>query len=235
MEEILIKSRERVKNHGEVFTPKFIVHKMLALPGIKEAKTDFTKTVLEPSAGEGIFLVELLKMRLDYLFKEYPDDLITYENESIMALTTLYGVELLKDNSQKCVANIAETYMEYYRKYAQKLKVDINENIKKSAITIISANNLLGNFLTEKDPYGNDLIFSEWQVIDKNKKGYNIIQRTEYTLDEIREQTNVSSGNAKNKIAYNQISFFQDDIKEVDEKYVPVAIDKLWKEEIERS
>lgn len=208
---------------------------MLALPGIKEAKTDFTKIVLEPSAGEGIFLVELLKMRLDYLIKKNQDDLITYENESIMALTTLYGVELLKDNSQKCVANITETYMEYYRKYAQNLNVPINENIKKSAITIISSNNLLGNFLTEKDPFGNDLIFSEWQVIDKNKKGYNIIQRTEYTLNEIREHTDVSSGNAKNKIAYNQISFFQDDKKQVDEKYIPVAIDKLWKEEIERS
>lgn len=235
MEEKLIKSRERVKNHGEVFTPKFIVHKMLSLPGVQEAKTDITKTVLEPSAGEGIFLVELLKMRLDYLIKKYKQDIIGYENDSLMALTTLYGVELLEDNSQKCVANITETYMYYYRIMAESLNVNVKENIKKSAITIISANNLLGNFLTEKDLYGNDLVFSEWLPIKKNKKGYNIIQRTEYTLDEIRDKLEVKNGNTKSKNIFSQISFFEDEVKQFEERYIPVSIDMVWKEEIERS
>lgn len=235
MEEKLIKSKERVKNHGEVFTPKFIVHKMLNLPGVCEAKTDISKTVLEPSAGEGIFLVELLKMRLEHISKENKNSIIDYENDSLIALTTLYGIELLKDNSQKCVANIIDTYMEYYRKFADDLDVKINEKIKKSAITIVSANNLLGNFLTEKDPYGNDLIFSEWKIIGKNKKGYYKIQRTEYTLDEIRENSSVENGMSKQNNINRQISFFVEEIKTPEEKYLPVSIDMLWKEEVERS
>lgn len=234
MEEKLIKSKERVKNHGEVFTPKFIVHKMLNLPGVSEAKTDISKTVLEPSAGEGIFLVELLKMRLDYITKKHKDSIIDYENDSLIALSTMYGVELLKDNSQKCVANIIDTYMEYYRKYADNAGLKINENIKKSAITIISSNNLLGNFLTEKDSYGNELFFSEWKIVGKTKKGYYKIQRTEYTLEEIRNNIAISNGEYKLVNKNKQLSFFAEDNKEFEEKYIAVSIDKLWKEEIKR-
>lgn len=235
MGERLIKSKERVKNHGEVFTPKFIVHKMLNLEGVRDAKTDIYKTVLEPSAGEGVFLVELLKMRLDFLAKKYSDSFIDYENYSLIALTTLYGVELLKDNSQKCVANIVDVFMDYYRIQSEKSGEKINENVKKSAITIVSANNLLGNFLTEKDLYGNDLIFSEWKVLDKKRRGFSLIERTEYTLDEIREQKDVENGVIKSKQSCVQMSFFNEPVQEFEENYEIVTIDKVWKEKVTRS
>ena len=60
----LIKSKERVQNHGEVFTPKWMVQKMLAEPAIQEKIKDIHATFLEPSAGEGAFLVEIIHQRL---------------------------------------------------------------------------------------------------------------------------------------------------------------------------
>ena len=62
--EVIIKSKKRVQKHGEVFTPQRIVKMMLDQPGIKEACESLTATFLEPSAGEGAFLVEILTRKL---------------------------------------------------------------------------------------------------------------------------------------------------------------------------
>lgn len=245
-EEILIKSKKRVRNHGEVFTPKHIVHKMLNLEGVREAQTDIYKTVLEPSAGEGVFLCELLKMRLENITKLAKDDIIKFENDSLIALSTLYGVELLEDNSQKCTMNLFETFIEYYINFASKLNQTAKDEVKKSAKTIISANILLGNFLTEKNPYGEDLLFSEWKIIGKDKKGYSIIQRTEYTLEEIRENQEKEAGimmRDKKVTAKGQLdgqndffNLYKDDEVEEEKKtikYIPVSIIKVYEEETE--
>ena len=64
LNEEIIKSKLRVQKHGEVFTPKRIVNKMLDIPEIKEACENLTTTFLEPSAGEGAFLVEILERKL---------------------------------------------------------------------------------------------------------------------------------------------------------------------------
>lgn len=96
--EKIIKNKNRVQNHGEVFTPKRIVRKVLDLPGVREACQNITSTFLEPAAGEGIFLVEILKRKINMIEKRYGKDLTSYENYSLLALSTLYGVELLEDN-----------------------------------------------------------------------------------------------------------------------------------------
>src|SRR5690625_8051956 len=105
MEEIS-KCKRRVQKHGEVFTPKRIVNKMLNIPGVKEACESLTKTFLEPSAGEGAFLTAILERKLTKVTETYNADLKQFENHSLLALTTLYGVELLEDNVQTCVMNM---------------------------------------------------------------------------------------------------------------------------------
>lgn len=62
--ERLINNKRRVRKHGEVFTPSHIVKKMLDVPSISEACEDLTATFFEPGAGEGAFLVEVLKRKL---------------------------------------------------------------------------------------------------------------------------------------------------------------------------
>lgn len=70
MTEKIIKSADRVKDHGEVFTPRRIVNLMLDQPEITTKINDLHATFLEPSAGEGAFLVELLKRKLQVALKQ---------------------------------------------------------------------------------------------------------------------------------------------------------------------
>ncbi|HEO0860675.1 TPA: methylase, partial [Streptococcus agalactiae] len=71
MEENLIKSKHRVQKHGEVFTPSWMVQKMLDTPGIKEACENVSATFLEPSAGDGNFLQAILERKLASVIKQY--------------------------------------------------------------------------------------------------------------------------------------------------------------------
>jgi len=69
-EPLLMKSKLRVQKHGEVFTPQWMVDKMLSIPGIKEKAEDIFATFLEPSAGEGAFLLAIENMKLQFVFEQ---------------------------------------------------------------------------------------------------------------------------------------------------------------------
>lgn len=71
MKENLIKSKHRVQKHGEVFTPSWMVQKMLDTPGVKEACESISATFLEPSAGDGNFLQAILERKLAAVVKRY--------------------------------------------------------------------------------------------------------------------------------------------------------------------
>ena len=99
-EELLVKSRHRVKTYGEVFTPRHMVDRMLDLVSEElETGPDFVdKTFLEPAAGDGNFLVAILHRKLQAIEKRYPAE--EWPQESLFALASIYGIELLEDNYQ---------------------------------------------------------------------------------------------------------------------------------------
>jgi type I restriction-modification system DNA methylase subunit len=92
--EVLIKSKKRVQQHGEVFTPREIVDAMVTLPGLKDSIVQVSTTVLEPSVGEGAFLINILERRLQALASQYSEDLVRFENHALLAISSLYGIEL---------------------------------------------------------------------------------------------------------------------------------------------
>lgn len=187
MSEKLIKSKHRVQKHGEVFTPNWMVEQMLDSPGVKEACEDLKSTFLEPSAGEGSFLSAILNRKLKMVEEKYSENLARYENYSLYALTTIYGVELLEDNAQMCVMNLYEVYKEHYLKVAQKFGEFCKDEVNSSAKVIISANIAQGNFLTKLKSDGKQIVFSEWEIMNELRKDINTIkvQRTEYSLEDI--------------------------------------------------
>ena len=91
MPEKIIKSVDRVKDIGEVFTPKKTVDFMLDQPEVKEKVNSLTTTFLEPSAGEGAFLVEILKRKLLYA-KSLANTEKDLQNRFLQVLSTLYGI-----------------------------------------------------------------------------------------------------------------------------------------------
>lgn len=242
--EVIIKSKKRVQKHGEVFTPNRIVKMMLDQPGIKEACESLTATFLEPSAGEGAFLTEILKRKLEIVKEDYNENLKEYEIYSLLALTTLYGIELLEDNAQRCVMNMYKVYIDYYREAAEGHQSQVRDKIFRAAQYIISKNIVQGNFLTKQQVNGDPIIFTEWKLLKMRPHQKKIkIQRTEYSLEEIAEKIEHEPGYIHGSLLpeeYKQLSLFDlfeeeefDDSQEKNFRYLPCRIEDVYLEEVE--
>lgn len=178
--EKLIKSAARVKDHGEVFTPKRIIDKMIDQPEISAKVHSLTATFLEPAAGEGAFLVAILERKLKYAAKQ-SKNVREFGTNALMALATLYGIELLEDNVEMLVMNMNDTFANNYRELAMTIfGADPDPKVYRSAKIIIRANMAQGDALKKVDASGNPIIFSEWQPVGKTR-----VQRTEYTFESI--------------------------------------------------
>ncbi|WP_232019857.1 DNA methyltransferase family protein [Ureibacillus thermosphaericus] len=240
--EKIIKSKKRVQNHGEVFTPKRIVNNMLDLPKIQEACLNITSTFLEPAAGEGVFLVEVLKRKLKIVKEKYGGDLTRFENYSLLSLSTLYGIELLEDNAQKCVMNMYQVYYDNYRAIALEHGKNVKSNVLDSAKLIISKNIAQGNFLTKLSASGNPIVFNEWKPLNLRSNSKTIkVQRTEYTLEDILLGRKKESGEQlSTSERIEQLDLFElygiegfTISKKNHLKYIPVKITDVYREEME--
>ena len=233
--EVLIKNKRRVQQHGEVFTPKAIVDAMVTLPGLDEVITQAASTVLEPAAGEGAFLVNILERRLAQLAEQFSDDLVRFENFSLLAISSLYGIELLDDNLKKCLINLYITFHDFYKDFASKFNQQPKSNVEESAKTLIIINIVQGDFLKRTTITGSPIIFSEWapHKIAKNTKHIQVL-RTEYTLQEIFEKVELEPGSVYTPIPKTeQLGLFdkQEDLPIAPlYKYLPTPITEVYKE-----
>lgn len=180
--EELIKSRERVKAHGEVFTPRHMVEQMLDLVRAElETGPDFVdKTFFEPSAGDGNFLVAILRRKLHAIEKRYQPAF--WPTESLFALASIYGVELLEDNVAAARSALLAEFVAFH--VARGVGCSPSTNLYRSAAHLIGANVVRGNTLTGLDPNGELIEFSWWYRV-LNVPG--IVQRDPFTLASLRE------------------------------------------------
>ncbi len=164
---ILMKSKHRVQKHGEVFTPQWVVDKMIAIPGIKEKTEDVFATFLEPSAGEGAFLLAIEDMKLRVVTDSQGGD--SWDTYALWALSSIYGIEFLEDNLAVARQNMLELFVNYHET-AHDAPLSKKSDLYKSARTIIWANVVQGDTLTHKDYSGNEIIFSRWQPVEESPR-----------------------------------------------------------------
>lgn len=225
MSEKIIKSSNRVKDIGEVFTPKKIVDFMLDQLEIQEKVNSLTATFLEPSAGEGAFLVEILKRKLKYAMR-VSNDPVELQINFLRVLSTLYGIELMEDNVEMLVINMVNTFRDIYFNTIDTLEQ--SDKVLKSANVIISANMAQGDTLTRKTATGDPIVFSEWKSIGSDK-----VQRTEYTFDSIIEGGG-PVGTVQNQS--EQLSLFADPYADDESEkhdikhYLPVKWEDIYKQ-----
>ena len=236
--EVLIKSKKRVQQHGEVFTPKEIVDAMVSLPGLYESIIQSSTTVLEPSVGEGAFLINILERRLQLLADNFPNDLVKFENFALLATSSLYGIELLEDNVKKCAINLFVTFSDFYKSLATRVAKAPNVNVLDSAMTIIAANIVQGDFLKRTKNDGRQIVLSEWKPLKLQKNTKHIkVERTEYTLQDIFHHIKIEPGTVYTPIPETkQLGLFDDqpDIPPITfYRYIPVNIVDVYKEEME--
>lgn len=182
VEEQVVKSRHRVKIYGEVFTPRRMVNRMLDLVREElETGRDFVdKTFLEPAAGDGNFLVAILRRKLHAIEKRYSVE--EWPEMSLFALASIYGIELLEDNHQDAKAIMIAEFLGFHQ--AHGTPCGPGNDLHRSAVFLIDTNIVRGNTLTGQTPMGQDIQFSWWNRIEGAP---GMVQREPFTLASLRD------------------------------------------------
>ncbi len=176
-----IKSRQRVADHGEVYTAEREVKAMCDLVSDECSRID--SRFLEPACGDGNFLAEILSRKLAAVKKKYKKSVIDYEKNALLAVSSIYGVDILADNVSVCRERLFKIWQKEYKSV---VKTAYSEDTEKSIRFILSKNIVCGNALTLMcvDENGIDtdtsIIFSEWAFI----MGANM-QRQDFTFSEL--------------------------------------------------
>tara|TARA_R110000868_G_scaffold392991_1_gene663883 strand:+ start:1701 stop:2351 length:651 start_codon:yes stop_codon:yes gene_type:complete len=165
----LIKSKKRVADHGEVFTPEWMVDAMLDL--VKEESERIDSRFLEPACGSGNFLVKVLKRKLCAVELKFGKSEFEKRQYALLALMCAYGIELLEDNIIECRANMLEVLADY-------LRIDETDDLYRAASHVLSLNLIQGDALSMKGHDGVPITFSEWGYLGKGK-----FQRRDFRLD----------------------------------------------------
>lgn len=228
MPEKLIKSKQRVQQHGEVFTPQWMINLMLDIPEIKdklEKQENIDSTFLEPSAGEGFFLIEILKRKL--LTINATDR--SWDTFALRALASIYAIELLEDNLNIAKKSMLETVLVAQEKILKKCATK-GTNFYKSAEFIINKNIVQGNTLTHLNKNGNEIIFSEWRRVKNYPK---MVERIPFTYSSLFEDTPSQIDLFEAEGQMDLFEDFEEKDSEKPKKYKIVEIDQVWKEEME--
>jgi hypothetical protein len=174
-----VKSKKRVTDHGEVFTSEREVNAMLDL--VKQETERIDSRFLEPACGTGNFLVEILRRKLKILENRYKKSQLEFERYTVIAISSIYGVDILEDNVVECRNRLFEIFDE---KYTSFYKTKCKEECRTSIKYILERNILRGDALTLKT-VGNDdqpIVFSEWSAVNGS-----MIKRRDFTLANLLE------------------------------------------------
>ncbi len=174
-----IKSRQRVIDHGEVFTPEWLVNDMLDL--VKQETERIDSRFLEPACGTGNFLVEILRRKLSVVKQRYGKSQIEYERYAIIAVSSIYGIDLLQDNVEEARKRLFDIFSS---DYSGLFKETINQDYLNSIKFILLKNIICGDALTLKTVglIEEPIIFSEWSLVLNNK-----IQRRDFKMTSLLE------------------------------------------------
>lgn len=173
-----VKSKERVAERGEVFTADREVNSMLDM--IKQETERIDSRFLEPACGDGNFLSEILRRKLQVVKKKYKKSVLDYEKNAVLAAASVYGVDIMHDNVEACRTRMFAIWDKEYKAVCK--KECCNET--REAVKFIFARNIVcGNALSlmQVDSNGNDtdipIVFSEWAFVTGSQ-----IQRKDYTF-----------------------------------------------------
>jgi hypothetical protein len=170
-----IRSKQRVADHGEVFTPEWIVEAMLDL--LKDETERIDSRFLEPACGSGNFLVRVLQRKLAMVEIKYGKSDFERQHYALFALMCIYGIELLADNIADCRANMLDILADY-------LKLQDSDELYRAASYVLSQNLVHGDALKMRTNDGQPIIFAEWGYLGKGK-----FQRRDFRFDSLTQSS----------------------------------------------
>ncbi|HRI89014.1 MAG TPA: N-6 DNA methylase [Candidatus Hydrogenedentes bacterium] len=174
-----VKSKQRVADHGEVFTPAWLVEAMLDL--VKGETERIDSRFLEPACGSGNFLVQILRRKLAAVELKYGKADFERQHYALLALMCIYGIELLPDNIAECRANLLEIFAEY-------LSLNPADDLYRAASYVLSQNLVHGDALTMRAWDDSPITFAEWGYLWKGR-----FQRRDFRLDILTQSSAFSA------------------------------------------
>src|SRR5665213_2307320 len=105
-------SKQRVTDHGEVYTSSREVNAMLDL--VKQETERIDSRFLEPACGDGNFLTKILERKLRAVESRYGRSQLEFERNAVLAVTSIYGIDILEDNVLKCRQRLFDVFERQY-------------------------------------------------------------------------------------------------------------------------
>jgi len=175
-----VKSKKRVADHGEVFTNEREVNAMLDL--VKQETERIESRFLEPACGNGNFLAEVLRRKLHIVDSRYTKNQNDWERYAVIAVSSIYGVEILQDNAQECRERLFEIFDKHYTLlYKNKCK----DECRRSIQYLLQRNILWGDALDFCNPITKEpIVFSEWSAVNGS-----MLKRRDYVFRFLVEQS----------------------------------------------
>ena len=174
-----VKSKQRVADHGEVFTPAWMVEAMLDL--VKGETERIDSRFLEPACGSGNYLVQILRRKLAAVEFKYSQSDFERRHYALLALMCIYGIELLPDNIAECRANLLEIFADY-------LNLKESDDLYRAAFYVLSQNLVHGDALTMRAQGNLPITFAEWGYLGKGR-----FQRRDFRFDSLTQSSAYSA------------------------------------------
>jgi hypothetical protein len=168
-----IKSKQRVADHGEVFTPAWLVEAMLDL--VKGETERIDARFLEPACGSGHFLVPILQRKLAAVQLKYDKSAFERRHYALLGLMCIYGIELLADNVAECRANLLATVAKY-------LAITPDDLWYRAASYVLACNIVHGDALAMRTCGDRPITFAEWGYLGKGR-----FQRRDFRYDNLTQ------------------------------------------------
>lgn len=175
----MIKSKQRVADHGEVFTPAWMVNAMLDL--VKGETERIDSRFLEPACGSGNFLVRVLQRKLAAVELKFGKSDFERQHYALLAVMCTYGIELLGDNIVECRANMLGVLGDY-------LHLEGPDELHQAASYVLSQNIVHGDALTMRTCDGRPIIFAEWGYLGKGR-----FQRRDFRFDALTQMSSMGT------------------------------------------
>jgi len=175
-----VRSRKRVAEHGEVFTPRWLVGDMLDLVASETERID--SRFLEPACGSGNFLEPVLERKLASVESRYGKSSFEKSNYALHALMCIYGIELLADNVLECRTRLLGVLASF-------LSIHDDDPLWRAAENVLDVNIVQGDALSMVDASENHITFAEWGYLGGGR-----FQRRDFRFDDLTQRSAADVG-----------------------------------------
>lgn len=169
-----VRTKKRVSDHGEVFTGQREVNAMLDL--VKQETDRIDSRFLEPACGDGNFLIAILERKFVVVEHRYGKSQLDFERYAVLAVSSIYGIDILPDNVRDCRRRLFEIFEASYTRF---FKASTKDECRKAVRFILERNIVWGDALTLRtaDARQSYIVFSEWSPVSGS-----MLKRRDFTF-----------------------------------------------------